>query len=468
MSLTETLENLVGTSINNICDGKFHDTSLNHCAHFVSHVLGFDFTYDCKAYKGGNGTPANVRVQEIFPKCPKVGHWKDANLAKDQLAFVTKAANVDLSAKTIVNIPKKHVGIYSAGHVYHYSKSKGCVVKDIPEDFSRIYSGQQGMFFGTFPDSDLHLSVKLQAADVPQGLRFDLVKSERSWDAQPNGRSADSFYVGYETGKGKYIGLMMPIKRYYGPQYRASDYVDQYDHWAQLLELTGYCESKNFFNVINTYDSAKFTFGFYQLAAHTANDNLILLFRRLLKLPEAAEYFPELTLINARIHRVNEDGGKTDLEVEMKTGPRGRSQPQLFMNFLNAKLNAHDIQEVLQSARLIHWSNTHASNRDAQVGVSIDILQRKMSKLYAKRYDLDGCDDTICALIADIHHQGRASVSKVKAALKKSDPINALIDINPRHPGRILDLRRKFNEMVTSDTLGKHTYDAALNEFVPK
>lgn len=97
---------------------------------------------------------------------------------------------------------------------------------------------------------------------------------------------------------------------YYGPKFNHADYTATLDHWAYLLYASGYCESKNFFNVFNTYDRAKFTYGFYQLAAHTPNDNLILLFRRLVNLDLAKQYFPELTLINGRLHRVNEAAGK--------------------------------------------------------------------------------------------------------------------------------------------------------------
>jgi hypothetical protein len=257
----------------------------------------------------------------------------------------------------------------------------------------------------------------------------------------------------------------MRASEYYGPTYRAADYLDRYDHWAQLMELTGYCESKNRFNLINTYDSAKFTFGFYQLAAHTAGDNLILLFRALMGLSNAADYFPELVMYDGRLHRIDEDGGRTDLEVETATGPGGRRQLQRFMDFLNAKRLDHDMQEVLQSARIIHWANEEALQRDLQVEVSCDILQTKMEKRYARWYDLHGQSDTICALIADIHHQGRATKSKVKAALKSNDPVEKLITINPRYTGRIADLRKKLAEMTDGGQLGLKIFDAGLNEF---
>ena len=468
-TLNTALENALGYAIADICDGRFHSTTANHCAHFVSHISGLEFPYNCKQYKGGNGTFANIRVQEIFAVCPKVGLWRDADLTQELLVFVTKTSNVDLASKTIRNVPQKHVGIYSNGMVYHYSNSQNEVVKWTPEkfleSFEAAYSGTQGLYFGTFPGSDLDLNIKNRAAEAPRGLGFDLVKIGRKWYADPQGNQAQRFYVGRETNNGNYVGLFQRVNEYYGATYAAADYVGEYDHWAQLLELTGYCESKNHFNLINTYDSAKFTFGFYQFAAHTANDNLILFFRKLLQMPEAADYFPELVLHNGRLHRRDENGSLTDLEVATATGPGGRRQLQRFMDYLNARRLAHDRQEVLQSARVIHWANTHASQRDLQVEISFDILQHKMAWRYARWYDLDGQSDTICAVIADIHHQGRAKKTRVRAALASADPLDALIDINANYSSRNAELRGKLQEMVNAGQLGVRTYDTALNEF---
>lgn len=466
--LLQRLENSLGKGISKICDGKFHDKTANHCAHYVSHVAGFDFSFNCKEFKGGVGTPANVRVHEIFSQCPKVGVWGDAAMDQEQLVFVTKVDNVDLANRTMRNVPQKHIGIFADGFVYHYSNSQDQVVKwthqKFLKEFEKIYHGKLGLFFGTFPGADLELAVKPEADSVPRGLGFDLKKEGRRWYASPGGRPSERFYVGRETKNGSYVGLFMSPNEYYGPTYRAEDYFDRYDHWAQIMELTGYCESKNHFNLINTYDSAKFTFGFYQLAAHTAHDNLILLFRKLMSLPSSSEYFPELVLSNGHLHRVNEDGGMTDLEVESNSGPGGRRQLQRFMDFLNAKRLEHDMQEVLQSARVIHWANEDKLMHELQVEVACDILQAKMER-YARWYDLDGQTDIICALIADIHHQGRASKNKVKAALHSATPEEKLITINPGYAGRISDLRFKLEAMKSKKQLGKMIYDAGLNEF---
>ncbi|MGF1860558.1 hypothetical protein [Photobacterium profundum] len=467
--LLQRLDNSLGKDISEICDGKFHKKTANHCAHFVSHIVGFDFSFNCKEFKGGSGTPANVRVHEVFSQCPKVGSWDDVDLNKEQLVFVTKTDNVDLKNKKMRNVPQKHIGIFAAGFVYHYSNSRDEVVKwthqAFLKEFDRIYKGKQGLFYGSFPGADLDLKVEPVATLVPRGLGFDLEKQGRQWFASLDGNRSKRFYVGRETKNGSYVGLFMRPNEYYGPTYRAEDYIDRYDHWTQLLELTGYCESKNRFNLINTYDSAKFTFGFYQLAAHTAHDNLILLFRALMGLPNSSDYFPELALHHGRLHRVNEDGGITDLEVESRTGPGGRRQLQRFMDFLNAKRLEHDRQEVLQSARVIHWANEDKLLRELQVEVACDILQTKMEQRYARWYDLDGKSDTICALIADIHHQGRASKNKVKAALRSGNPEEKLITINSGYKGRIADLRSKLKDMEAKGQLGLKTYDAGLNEF---
>ena len=467
--LLNSLEASLGKNISQICDGRFHNKETNHCAHYVSHLAGFDFSFNCKEFKGGNGSPANIRVHEIFSECPKVGNWSDADLTREQLVFVTKVSNVDVTNKKMTNVPQKHIGIFADGLVYHYSNSRDEVVKWTPEKFletfDRIYSGKQGLFFGALPGSDLELTVRPTAVMVSRGIGFDLLKEERQWYASPDSNVNKHFYVGNETKNGNYIGLFMRPSEYYGPIYRAADYHDRYDHWSQLMELTGYCESKNRFNLINTYDSAKFTFGFYQLAAHTANDNLILLFRELMRLTNAANYFPELTMCDGHLHRIDEDGSLTDLEVESATGPGGRRQLQRFMDFLNAKRLKHDIQEVLQSARIIHWANEDSAQRDLQVKIANEILQTKMTQRYARWYDLDGRSDTICALIADIHHQGRATKKKVKAALRSNDPVEKLITINPRYTGRIADLRKKLAEMTDSGQLGRKTYNVGLNEF---
>ena len=149
----------------------------------------------------------------------------------------------------------------------------------------------------------------------------------------------------------------------------------------------------------------------------------------------------------------------------MQTGPNNADQLQLFMNYLNPNREPIEVQEVLQIARLMHWTVNDPQFRQLQVIVSSEILQRKMTKLYNNWYNLNGRSDIICALVADIHHQGRASKSKVAAALNSANPENALLCVNPTYAGREADLRYIINELKKSGKLGYKRYDAANNEF---
>lgn len=471
--LKSKLEAALGKSIDKICPNRFHDLSANHCAHFVSHMTGLEFSFHCREFKGGNNRPGNIRVHEIFANCPQVGEFNNKPTDRPVLVFVTRKNVVDLAAKRMTNIPQKHIGVFLDGFIYHYSNTSDEVVKWNPtkflDVFQEIYDGDQGLYFGIIPNSDLRLRVDSSAEHVDRGIAFTLSKREDKWFARAvNADDGQEFYVGREVKNPSknFFGIFRRSNEYDGPQFDPEDHVDKIDHWANLLYLTGHCESRNFFTVFNTYDRAKFTFGFYQFAAHTPNDNLVLLFRRLTELEKAGDYFPEIKMMNGRLTRVNEDGGTTDLETVMNTGPNGQGQLQLFMNYLNPFRKTIDEQEVLQVARIMHWTVNDPSVRDLQVEIANDILQRKMSQEYNRMYALDGRSDSICALIADIHHQGRARKSRVKEALESADPIDALINVNPLQTGRIANLREVFTKLTDEGKLGRKVYDAANNEFV--
>jgi hypothetical protein len=472
MSLRTDLDNALGKSIDDICPNNFHDHASNHCAHFVSHILGLDFSFNFKEFHGGSHPGANVRVHEIFSRCPLVGKFADRPADREVLVFVTRHDVVDLANKEMQNIPQKHIGILVDGHIYNYSNTQEKVVKVTPttflNQFERIYAGTQALFYGTVPGSDIILNIDPSGANVTQGIGFELKReTDTRWFARAVNET-DWFYVGRETKNDakQYYGIYQKTNEYYGPKFNYADYTATLDHWAYLLYATGYCESKNFFNVFNTYDRAKFTYGFYQLAAHTPDDNLILLFRRLVNLDLAKQYFPELTLINGKLHRINEDGGSTDLETVMQTGPNNANQLQLFMNYLNPNRKPIEEQEVLQVARLMHWTVNDPAIRELQVKVAGEILQNKMSRRYNQWYTLHGKSDTICALIADIHHQGRASRVKVQNALNAANPENALLNVNPSYASREAALRDVVNELKAAGKLGQKRYDAATNEFI--
>ena len=147
----DQLRNFEGQGIVKICDGGYTDAAYNHCAHFVSHALGYSFGFTCKGMTNKGTSPANIRVHELFAHCPKVGLWADFK-GTQCLAFVTDASNVNLKTKTMANVPKKHVGIYLDGTIWHYSNSKDKVVKQTPEEFAKHYAGKSiTVFYGTPP-----------------------------------------------------------------------------------------------------------------------------------------------------------------------------------------------------------------------------------------------------------------------------------------------------------------------------
>jgi hypothetical protein len=473
MPSTTDLESLLGKDIKDICGNGFHDASLNHCAHFVSHAAGLDFSYNCRQLVGGTKPPANIRVHEIFAQCPRVGRWGDADASQPQLVFVTRKDVVNLATKTMQNIPQKHIGIYSDGFVYNYSNGADKVIKLTPTDFlarfQAAYSGDQGLFFGEFPGSDLTLSIDVSGLSVPVGHAFDLRKEGKRWFATridiPGG---SEFYVGSEVVQPSknFYGIFQPGTSYYGPKYDAAKYADTIDQWAYLIDVTAVCESNLYFNLINTYDRARFTFGFYQLAAHTPRDNLILFFREALLDQDFQQLFPDLKLKGGKVYRAAQDGTETDLEEESFDAGSGENQLKKFMAYLNPIRTQIDEQEVLQAARVIWWANNSEACQNAQVSIANAILQRKLSERYATWYDLDGETDIVCAIVADIHHQGRAKKSVVRTALAASNKVKALLKIGEDdYPERIAALRSRIEKWKAEGMLGSKRYNAALNEF---
>ena len=154
MAITATdLNQFVNKSIGQICGNGYVDPSDNHCAHFVSHVMDYEFGYTCKTAGSGKVDGANLRVVELFPRCPSVGRWVDKPGTLDPcLVFVTDKSNVNVTAKTIANVPKKHVGIFIGGTIWHYSNAQHKVVTQSPEDFVHHYPGPHiELFYGEMP-----------------------------------------------------------------------------------------------------------------------------------------------------------------------------------------------------------------------------------------------------------------------------------------------------------------------------
>jgi hypothetical protein len=151
MVTQQQLSGYLGKSIGQICQSGYTSDADNHCAHFVSHVLGYKFGVTCHMMGTPNGPAANLRVQEIFPRCAKVGVWslRPATLSVC-LVFITRASNVNLATRVMANVPRKHIGIFVGGVVWHYSNSQRKVVTQTPALFSTHYPApDNAMFYGS-------------------------------------------------------------------------------------------------------------------------------------------------------------------------------------------------------------------------------------------------------------------------------------------------------------------------------
>ena len=141
----------LGKNISAICNNGFVAPNDNHCAHFVSHAMNYRFGYNCQLAGHGKSPGMNIRVHEVFAKCPSVGAWADRPATLSPcLVFVTGASNVNVAKKVMENIPKKHIGIFIGGTIWHYSNSHHKVVTQTPEEFIKHYPTVQdsALFFG--------------------------------------------------------------------------------------------------------------------------------------------------------------------------------------------------------------------------------------------------------------------------------------------------------------------------------
>jgi hypothetical protein len=144
-----------GKNISAICPRGFTNNADNHCAHFVGHVLDIGVGVTCATMSSKAGKFASIRVHEVFHHCAKVGAWSDLPSSLPAcLVFITRASYVNVATKTMVNVPRKHVGIYiaAAKKIWHYSNSKDKVVSQRPDEFFFHYpSPDNAMFWGQLP-----------------------------------------------------------------------------------------------------------------------------------------------------------------------------------------------------------------------------------------------------------------------------------------------------------------------------
>jgi hypothetical protein len=265
------------------------------------------------------------------------------------------------------------------------------------------------------------------------------------------------FYLGTQVRYAARRGLMN-LANAPGPRYRPEDFERQHGDWAWYLLPTITCESKGYFTCLNTYDRACFTFGHMQLGAHTPDDNFVLFFRQLLQQPSAPSYFPDLTVIDGRIHRLT-NAGPQPLETAVDTSG--------LMSYFNQTADQVDPDEAARAARVVDWSLRDQSARDLQVSFAVTEQRRKLST-HAQRLPLDGRVDKLCLVVLDILHQGRASYRLIESALAADNPFDALLSLGAAtYRERIATLRAAIRDLEEIGKVGQKVYDVLTGDFVP-
>jgi hypothetical protein len=148
------LQGYVGKSMADICENGFASAHDNHCAHFVSHVLGITSGLQCGVMAAkAKDRGVSIRCDEIYNRLATRGLWDGRRaLANGTLLFVTSARNV--SRGVMQNVPQKHVGIVFNGSVFNFSNPRHMVISDPSTDvfharFKGLYAGGDiALFYG--------------------------------------------------------------------------------------------------------------------------------------------------------------------------------------------------------------------------------------------------------------------------------------------------------------------------------
>ena len=223
--------------------------------------------------------------------------------------------------------------------------------------------------------------------------------------------------------------------------------------WAHFMWPTVMAESNGNLLSINAWDRAHFTWGFYQLAAHTPKDNFVLLLRKLLGLSDAGDYFPDLELSDGKVHQ-RTGSGLIDLEAEsvVTVGSGTETQIRRLMTYLNPDSKRMDEGEAVTVARMLAWAQTNPEVLLATTAVSIAIMKAKLKRLDT-RFGLSGRRPELAIWVSDMYHHGRGSTSQVREALKKptfKSQLDALskIDSTGVHGNRLKAVKDRVAELM--------------------
>jgi len=309
------------------------------------------------------------------------------------------------------------------------------------------------------------------SASRPAQFEFLQKNDGRHYATSSTGRE---FYLGKETSYrddmarvGLSQGASRLLKNGFAPPYDPIVFAKDFPLWSHFIYPTVMAESGGFFERVNSYDRAAFTFGCYQFAAHTPGDNLILLFRSLLDLPAASMYFPDLFLqkdaLGGKIvMRRLADGRTQNLEAMVNVlRPNGKQEQQLkhFMDYLNPDSTALGPEELLAAARLMLWTGEDEAARKAQVALAAATARRKLQATAKKLPVFDPGNWEAAIWVSDIRHQGRGTYAAIEAALQSAAPLEALSAIgNVKYADRLSTVKQYIAEIKTSGVMGGWTW----------
>lgn len=294
-------------------------------------------------------------------------------------------------------------------------------------------------------------------------IHFDVVRDGNHFSVRPDHEPV--FAVG---AKVKYRNKKTGVERfglsndgnYFGSEeakkqlYLATDYESVYPFWCDFIEPTAICEGQSFIS-LNTYDRARFTFGFGQFAAHVPDGDFIRWFRDMLQRPEATDYFPNLEVRMGRVVKL-EEAKVVRMEDKDSTKP--------LQLYLNPTLDAVEDAEVVSAAKLIHWTTSHPEARLLQVQHMINTA-RRLVKEADKRLGLDGVGADLCCVVMDVRHQGRAGFDDLQAALLAKKPYETLLEVGGHgEPERVKNLKAAL--ATRRATLRKKKWSRSMSEFV--
>ncbi len=266
-------------------------------------------------------------------------------------------------------------------------------------------------------------------------IHFDIIREQSLYSVRAD--KGPKFAVGQQVHyRNKKTGVETlglandnsPLARQFN--YTASNFAQAFGFWAAFIEPTALCEGQSFIT-LNTYDRARFTFGFAQFAAHVPDGDFVQWFRDMLNLPEANDYFPDLAVQDGRIVK-DAASGPITLETAETTLP--------LMDYLNPSLNSIEDDEVIAAARFIHWTINHPNVQAVQVQRMITNARALLVEA-DQRLQLDGVAGDLCCIVMDIRHQGRGAFSDMLRALHAADPYKALLAVGAiPYPDRVKTL----------------------------